>query len=82
MPSNCVFEFDRPDPIYYSGETINGRIVLNTTSNKSVNGNKLKKHENQTIEKIYVYQPNTDKLWHALRDSQLQYNKKPIDICE
>ncbi|KAL7729097.1 hypothetical protein ACLKA6_019919 [Drosophila palustris] len=37
MPSTCVFEFDRPNPIYYSGETINGRVVLNTTSNKSVN---------------------------------------------
>ncbi|XP_034472983.1 arrestin domain-containing protein 3-like [Drosophila innubila] len=37
MPSSCVFEFDRPNPIYYSGETINGRVVLNTTSNKSVN---------------------------------------------
>lgn len=43
MPSNCVFEFDRRDPIYYSGETINGRIVLNTTSNKSVNGKKDKR---------------------------------------
>lgn len=38
MPSNCVFEFDRPNPVYYSGETINGRINLTTTSNKSVNG--------------------------------------------
>ncbi|XP_030558918.1 arrestin domain-containing protein 3 [Drosophila novamexicana] len=37
MPSSCVFEFDRPCPVYYSGETINGRIVLKTTSNKSVN---------------------------------------------
>ncbi|KAH8420951.1 hypothetical protein KR222_011089 [Zaprionus bogoriensis] len=37
MPSSCVFEFDRRDPIYYSGETINGRVVLSTTSNKSVN---------------------------------------------
>ncbi|XP_023175765.1 arrestin domain-containing protein 3 [Drosophila hydei] len=37
MPSNCVFEFDRPNPVYYSGETINGRINLTTTSNKSVN---------------------------------------------
>ncbi|EDW81367.1 uncharacterized protein Dwil_GK12020 [Drosophila willistoni] len=37
MPSNCVFEFDRPTPVYYSGETINGRVVLNTTSSKSVN---------------------------------------------
>ncbi|XP_062124372.1 arrestin domain-containing protein 3-like [Drosophila sulfurigaster albostrigata] len=37
MPSECVFEFDRPVPIYYSGETINGRISLTTTSAKSVN---------------------------------------------
>ncbi|EDW14197.1 arrestin domain-containing protein 3 [Drosophila mojavensis] len=37
MPSNCVFEFDRPNPVYYSGETINGRINFTTTSNKSVN---------------------------------------------
>jgi len=38
MPSTCTFEFDRPEPIYYSGETINGRAVLTTTSEKSVNG--------------------------------------------
>ncbi|XP_030374479.1 arrestin domain-containing protein 3-like [Scaptodrosophila lebanonensis] len=37
MPSTCTFEFDRPEPVYYSGETINGRIVLHTDSNKSVN---------------------------------------------
>ncbi|XP_065721440.2 arrestin domain-containing protein 3-like [Drosophila suzukii] len=37
MPSTCTFEFDRPEPIYYSGETINGRAVLTTTSEKSVN---------------------------------------------
>ncbi|KAI8044581.1 arrestin domain-containing protein 17 [Drosophila gunungcola] len=37
MPSNCIFEFDRPEPIYYSGETINGRAILTTTSEKSVN---------------------------------------------
>ncbi|XP_067638811.1 arrestin domain-containing protein 3-like [Eurosta solidaginis] len=36
MPSTCVFEFDRPQPIYYSGETINGRIQLTTTSEKTV----------------------------------------------
>ncbi|XP_037947357.1 arrestin domain-containing protein 3 [Teleopsis dalmanni] len=36
MPSTCVFEFDRPDPVYYSGETINGRIQLHTTTVKSV----------------------------------------------
>lgn len=46
MPSNCVFEFDRPNPVYYSGETINGRINLTTTSNKSVNGN---------VKNIFVY---------------------------
>lgn len=39
MPSECFFEFDRPDPIYYSGETLNGRINLSTTSPKTVNGN-------------------------------------------
>ncbi|ALC47982.1 CG2641, partial [Drosophila busckii] len=37
MPSTCVFSFDRPNPIYYSGETINGRVVLTNSSNKSVN---------------------------------------------
>ncbi|XP_017104192.2 arrestin domain-containing protein 3-like [Drosophila bipectinata] len=37
MPSTCVFEFDRREPIYYSGETINGRAILTTTSRKSVN---------------------------------------------
>ncbi|XP_036341652.1 arrestin domain-containing protein 3-like isoform X1 [Rhagoletis pomonella] len=36
MPSSCVFEFDRPQPVYYSGETINGRIQLHTTSEKTV----------------------------------------------
>ncbi|KAH8280918.1 hypothetical protein KR054_004485 [Drosophila jambulina] len=37
MPSTCLFELDRPEPIYYSGETINGRAVLTTTSEKNVN---------------------------------------------
>nr|XP_044252249.1 arrestin domain-containing protein 3-like [Drosophila takahashii] len=37
MPSECFFEFDRPAPIYFSGETINGRVTLSTTSEKSVN---------------------------------------------
>ncbi|KAH8304953.1 hypothetical protein KR018_011661 [Drosophila ironensis] len=37
MPSQCTFHFDRPQPIYYSGETINGRAVLTTSSPKSVN---------------------------------------------
>ncbi|XP_017056864.1 arrestin domain-containing protein 3 [Drosophila ficusphila] len=37
MPSQCTFELDRPEPIYYSGETINGRAILTTTSEKSVN---------------------------------------------
>ncbi|XP_070073964.1 arrestin domain-containing protein 3-like [Drosophila takahashii] len=37
MPSKCFFEFDRPELIYYSGETINGRVTLTTTSEKSVN---------------------------------------------
>lgn len=41
MPSTCVFEFDRREPIYYSGETINGRAILTTTSRKSVNGKNL-----------------------------------------
>ncbi|CAD6995996.1 arrestin domain-containing protein 3 [Ceratitis capitata] len=36
MPSHCVFEFDRQQPVYYSGEVINGRIQLHTTSEKSV----------------------------------------------
>ncbi|XP_054741389.1 arrestin domain-containing protein 3-like [Anastrepha obliqua] len=36
MPSTCVFEFDRPQPVYYSGETINGRILLHTTSEKNI----------------------------------------------
>ncbi|KAH8343872.1 hypothetical protein KR084_000776 [Drosophila pseudotakahashii] len=37
MPSKCFFEFDRPELIYYSGETINGQVTLTTTSEKSVN---------------------------------------------
>ncbi|XP_017104798.2 arrestin domain-containing protein 3-like [Drosophila bipectinata] len=37
MPSTCFFEFDRRGPIYYSGETIKGRVILTTTSRKSVN---------------------------------------------
>ncbi|KAH8369146.1 hypothetical protein KR009_002747 [Drosophila setifemur] len=37
MPSTCSFELDRPEPIYYSGETITGRATLTTTENKSVN---------------------------------------------
>lgn len=38
MPSSCSFELDRREPIYYSGETVNGRAILTTTSEKSVNG--------------------------------------------
>nr|XP_036674906.1 arrestin domain-containing protein 3 [Drosophila suzukii] len=37
MPSKCFFEFDRLDLIFFSGETINGRVTLTTTSEKSVN---------------------------------------------
>lgn len=37
MPSSCSFELDRREPIYYSGETVNGRAILTTTSEKSVN---------------------------------------------
>ncbi|XP_034132213.1 arrestin domain-containing protein 3 isoform X2 [Drosophila guanche] len=37
MPSVCTFDLDHRDPIYYSGEVINGRINLHTDSNKSVN---------------------------------------------
>ncbi|BFF89509.1 arrestin domain-containing protein 3 [Drosophila madeirensis] len=37
MPTVCTFELDHSDPIYYSGEVINGRINLHTDSNKSVN---------------------------------------------
>ncbi|XP_016953695.1 arrestin domain-containing protein 17 [Drosophila biarmipes] len=33
----CSFEFDRSDPIYFSGETISGRAVLTTKSELSVN---------------------------------------------
>lgn len=52
MPSDCVFEFDRRDPIYYSGETINGRIKLRTTRPKNVNGNNI--YISMSIELIIV----------------------------
>lgn len=42
MPSTCQFEFDRPDVIYSSGETISGHIILRTTKPKAVNGNKTR----------------------------------------
>ena len=38
MPLECFFEFERGDPIYYSGETIRGQIILTTTCEKNVNG--------------------------------------------
>ncbi|KAH8304952.1 hypothetical protein KR018_011660 [Drosophila ironensis] len=38
MTSNCSFEFDRPDEVYYSGETIKGRALLNVSSDRAVKG--------------------------------------------
>ncbi|KRF84618.1 uncharacterized protein Dvir_GJ25634, isoform B [Drosophila virilis] len=37
MTSSCEFKFDRPNPIFYSGEIVTGRIILRTASIKSVN---------------------------------------------
>lgn len=48
MPSTCQFELDRPDPIYFGGETISGHIVLRTTKSKAVNGNNKR-------DKTYTY---------------------------
>ncbi|KAM7361426.1 arrestin domain-containing protein 3-like [Cochliomyia hominivorax] len=36
MPSSCIFELNKPQAIYFSGETISGRIILNTTNDKNV----------------------------------------------
>lgn len=38
MPTTCEFELDRLNPIYSSGEYINGRILLRTEKVKRVNG--------------------------------------------
>ncbi|XP_064545620.1 arrestin domain-containing protein 2-like [Drosophila montana] len=37
MSSSCEFKFDRANAIFYSGEIVTGRIVLKTSSIKSVN---------------------------------------------
>jgi len=38
MPSHCTIECNRPSWLFYSGETVTGRFVLTTTTNKSVTG--------------------------------------------
>lgn len=38
MPSTCVFELDRLNPVYSSGEFIKGRLLLTTSKVKRVNG--------------------------------------------
>ncbi|EDV41865.2 uncharacterized protein Dana_GF17685 [Drosophila ananassae] len=38
MTSTCSFEFDRPEEVYYSGEIVRGRALLNISSNRSVRG--------------------------------------------
>ncbi|XP_037825335.1 arrestin domain-containing protein 3 [Lucilia sericata] len=37
MPTTCTFELDRLNPIYSSGEYVNGRIILKTDKIKRVN---------------------------------------------
>lgn len=36
MPSTCKFELNNPNAIYFGGENISGRIILNTSNNKNV----------------------------------------------
>ncbi|XP_013118360.2 arrestin domain-containing protein 17 [Stomoxys calcitrans] len=36
MPSSCEFELNNPIAVYYSGETITGNVVLQTTSEKNI----------------------------------------------
>ncbi|KAM7361897.1 arrestin domain-containing protein 3-like isoform 1-T1 [Cochliomyia hominivorax] len=36
MPSNCIFELNKPQGIYFSGETVSGTINLTTTKSKNV----------------------------------------------
>lgn len=38
MPSSCIFELNKPQAIYFGGETISGTIILNTSSEKNVRG--------------------------------------------
>lgn len=38
MPTTCVFQLDRLNPVYNSGEYISGRILLRTDKVKRVNG--------------------------------------------
>lgn len=37
MPTTCAFELDRLNPIYSSGEYVNGKIILKTDKIKRVN---------------------------------------------
>lgn len=38
MPSSCRFMYDHPDAVYYSGDVMNGKIILNTDKEKNVRG--------------------------------------------
>ena len=38
MPSTCEFEFNNPNGIYFSGDTINATVILTTTSTKDIRG--------------------------------------------
>lgn len=42
MPSSCEFNLNKPEAIYFSGETVSGNIILNTSNNKNVRGEYLK----------------------------------------
>ncbi|XP_055902057.1 arrestin domain-containing protein 17-like [Eupeodes corollae] len=38
MPSSCAFMYDHPDAVYYSGDVLNGKIILKTDKVKNIRG--------------------------------------------
>lgn len=70
MPTTCDFELDRLNPIYTSGEYINGRILLKTEKVKRVNG-KFFKHNAHRHNPNIPLLPLIRVLHHALHSDGL-----------
>lgn len=43
MPTTCAFVLNKNPAVYYSGEIVSGSVILETTNEKSVKGNKCTK---------------------------------------
>jgi len=54
MPTTCVFQLDRLNPVYNSGEYISGRILLRTDKVKRVNGGLFLLHLEPYPNGIYI----------------------------